>query len=503
MSSFLSSTLHFSVGLAFSSLFLSSTACLPPNGPDLAVTALSGGHLENGRFYQSASDPMLVLRVENKGNEAATGFHVTNPSPLFQIAHEAQAGLSACSSSIDAKTSCSLVVRALADQWTSISKLRFAHSSGENVFTLEGASDARKLAGNLYRATELNYSNPGISGNTGDVVALSGDHFLMRASKYSNNVYTYPYLSVTPGSPPVELNSPMMSTRGFFAQESLVDGFIYGLGYETSINSTSVRMYKFNANAEINQDYYGKNESEQIPFPNGITSFSPLNRVENLDGRVYKGFQHSGGCLIMKLNPNGTLDGFLPNLSLGACRLGPVRTEGIYVMATAGTEHGLYRLTPDGAVDPTFGSGGVVLPSTLATGPNAVWAAEATADGLILELVGGTGGAKVVKIDYSGNLVEVLATLPFWPKFFKVSSSGQIYYGGDFGSNPNFRIRIGRLNANGTPDTAFHAPHGYLDLHNTNYPQTISTDISWIGTKIFVTGVAPSATPGITFYEIQ
>jgi len=188
------------------------------------------------------------------------------------------------------------------------------------------------------------------------------------------------------------------------------------------------------------------------------------NQVRTCLGRL-----NADGTLDTTFNP--TVDGTISAIAVQAD--GKILVGGFFTLLNNQPRMCMGRLNTDGTLDTTFG---------LTNGPNDdVHCLAIQADGKILVggefwSVGGQDHCGIARVNTDGSMdASFTAIIDNTVESLAIQPDGKILVGGAFPAinGDNTRIRIGRLNPDGTLDTTFLSPGGALD---TVYALAVQAD---------------------------
>ena len=251
---------------------------------------------------------------------------------------------------------------------------------------------------------------------------------------------------------------------------------VAGMAYVGEMYDMALDIVRYNSDGTPDASF---GDSGHVVFPATGGDWSDASWVHvQPDGKIIAG----GGDRIFRLNPNGSLDtGFgggdgIANVPLYAYACA-VQPNGKIVIAgprwngsVSNSTHDLLvaRLDPDGAHDPTFGSGGLAtIPSIVGIGREIVGRTIAVqADGKIV-----AGGHRLVRLNQNGSLDagfgnDGIVTPPMSFREVVIQPDGKLVIAGT--SNNDFAVA--RYSTNGSLDTSFGDGDGVVtvDFNNSN-----------------------------------
>lgn len=240
------------------------------------------------------------------------------------------------------------------------------------------------------------------------------------------------------------------------------DGKILAGGYFTQVNTTSrIRIARFHADGSLDATF----------DPGAGANAEVLALALQPDGKVVMGglftqVQGIGRNRIARLDANGALETTFSDPSLGASdRIfalavqpdGKILAAGNFTYFNGPVRNRVARLNADGSLDTTFCPTGA--------GPNdLVWALALQPDGKMViggrfTQVAGTGRIRLARLNTDGSLDTTFdpgAGANGEISAIALQPDGKILIGGNFTTiNNTARIRLARLNPNGSLDTTF------------------------------------------------
>jgi uncharacterized delta-60 repeat protein len=248
------------------------------------------------------------------------------------------------------------------------------------------------------------------------------------------------------------------------------DGKVLAGGWFTTFGGTSPsrnRIVRLNANGSLDSNF-----TPGIAANNDVYSVALQADEKVLIGGAFTSFNNTNRNGIARLNANGSLDlAFDPGTGAnGAVEAviaqpdGKVLIAGAFTSVNETNRNRIALLNSDGSLDLDFDPG---------TGANGkIWAAALQADGKVVVagdfgIVNGTNRVRVARLNADGSL-----DTEFDPAggpnnrvySVAVQSDGKVLIGGQFSLvNGVSRSRIARLNANGALDTDFNPGTGAND----------------------------------------
>ena len=190
-------------------------------------------------------------------------------------------------------------------------------------------------------------------------------------------------------------------------------------------------------------------------FSSQVRALAVQSDGKIIAGGLFTAFNGTTVDRIARLNADGTLDGsFTSNTLVGSVYAVAVQSDGKIIVGGAFTDR-IARLNADGTTDTSFSRSASGLSSS-------VYALAVQSDGKII--VGGSFTNRIARLNADGTTDTSFSTGTGFNSDVQavaVQSDGKIIAGGDFRTLNGVTVNyIARLDANGTPDTAFSTSTG-------------------------------------------